>query len=457
MEQTQGVKNIKYWEIIHWDATSFLTQHDEYNAHVYYDKITPSIIRSVILLFRSIFGGIIYFLQAIILSFIKPDKTEVLGKNKYLLLITNGTAKYASEEREIIEACLRKKLGIIILYPNEVVGVVKVGKSTLLMSVMNSKDYAWALFNWIINLFKGFNNLFSGDKKRRNLFVSSVFSIRKYFINIALVRRIKNIYGKPIAVLSLCPSVGMSTAIIKYMKRADVITAGIRTQSTSRTIEHISINTDVLFCKSFYERKIYNEIYSCNGPRLENACLLSVPEVYPDKPIELPEKYVLVLGTCQEGYNEFLFKLAELKKLPIVFKGHNLGKDIDKAFFESNDMINSLVLCVTDIRHNRQIINNATVVISACSTLLYYAILCNKPIIIVTKNNNKYSLGEFESAPLIKIQLDGQFDKSIGIFASSNELFLEMRSWFEQQYYLEKGADYMVNYLKECSKCNGYL
>ena len=57
----------------------------------------------------------------------------------------------------------------------------------------------------------------------------------------------------------------------------------------------IGVNTDILFFKSPHEREAYKKVFGSWGPRLEDGCLLSLPNAYELEPLRLPEEYILLL------------------------------------------------------------------------------------------------------------------------------------------------------------------
>jgi len=450
---------IKYWDIIHWDAASFLTNHDRYNSRLYYNKIKSNLFIDIILLFRGILGGIFRFMQEIINALFQNyshnNNNNILGNQQYILLITNGTIKYASEEDDIIATCNKKGIILLIIYPGKSVNIIHKDQSKILCSIFRPIDYVRPIIEWV---FKGINKshyLFSREKKLRSLFIASIPLIRNYFVNFALAKRIFSIHGLPRAVLSLSSFTCASVAIVDYMKSKGVFTASIRTQSTTFALEHLSINTDVLFCKSLHERDVYNKLFKGKGPRLVDACLMSIPKAYSNQPISLPDEYVLVLGTIGEDYqdhrniNERLFGVAGLGKLPIVFKGHNLAEDFDNVWFVKEGVNSNQVMRIKNIKYNRVLIDNATLIVSTNSTMLYYALLINKPIIIVQIHMDKLLSDEFQHAPIIRIDKK-KYIKDIKIDLTELKNICETtKVWFNNNYCIEKGSEYIVNYLLE--------
>lgn len=455
-------KTEKYWSIIHWDVTAFVSNHDGYNSKVFNDKIHPTIFEDVKLLIRNVFGGIIRFIQKLIQAALTYSRNRVFEKYKYCLVITVGGAKYASEEREITDSL--KKNGFNVLIVNSGDGIRNSTTGTFLStnSYLTVANYVWAMVNWFINVIWGFHNVFSCDKKKRSLFVASISSIREYFITTALAKRIIAAHGIPLAIYSLCPSSQRSVAIVKYMKKNGVLTAGIRTQSTASMLEHIAINTEILFCKSINEKLVYEKIFLGRGPALVEGCLMSIPEIYHIEPLVLPEKYVLVIGTAKgfeqsqsdyDNLNERILAIAAKTKLPIIFKGHNLSKELDDKWFAENYDNGRIYLRITDVEYNRQLIDNADLVVSFYSTLLYYAILQNRPIILVEKKTRlKDNISdEFQLSPINRIRFDQAIENVSVDLSKLNTSAYNLKHWFTSNYFLEKGADYIITYLMNVS------
>ena len=463
MGTQQGKKNIKYWDIIHWDIASFTSRQGGYGSCIYNNVIQPSIVRDLLMLIRGIIGGIIRFLQEIIQSFKKGIQEDIYHKELYLMLITLGSEKYASEESEIIAACQKKGIDILIIYNDNFCRVSTTGKSVVLplLSVCRKRDIAVALVRWFVIVIHESYNFSSNDRKKRSLFVASIPFIRQYIIYTVIARQIVSIFGNPFIALNLCTFAGWSSAIISYLKERQVLSAGIRTQATTWDIENLATNTDILFCKSLHERIIYEKQFAGEGPFIENACLMQLPVKYYGEPLSLPEKYVLVLGTTphiDQKFNDYkhinnrLFTVAKSSHLPIVFKGHNLSENLDDKWFAEQGIYRSEILRFKDIHHNRELIDRATFIVSPYTSMLYYALLCNKPIVIVSKENNHDIVDEFHLSPITRIAFDQPIENLKVNWANLQASCDIIKSWFESNYYIEKGSDYIVEYLIELAK-----
>ena len=448
-----------YFEIIRWDITSFLTAHDRQTSRVYYGAVQPTFVQDMVLFIRAIFGGIARFGQTIFHSIARRANRSRgnLVRSPYVLLVTIGTPKYAFEEHQLVAASARKGHDVLIVYPSlGIKGSSSPHELTPMATVVRVRDYLYAMGQWLFQVILASKHLFAKDKKKRSLYVLSVFSIRQYFVDLAIARRIISIQGLPLAMMTLCPTALTSVVFGNYMRRLGVTTGGMRTQTTSMELEHQAINVDVLYCKSVRERNVYEQLLGSHGPRLENGCVLSLPEAYRLSPLDLPERYVLLLGTAPGAdqsaeayarYNNRLFRVGGVAELPMVFKGHNLAQDYDNLWFSNHPDINSRCLRVTDIRRNRELIERATLIVSAASTLLYFAILREKPIVIVETSLDTSISSEFSELFFSYIHWkdrleDLHLDRTTLAKSSRNA-----KQWFDRQYFVDQGADYIIDHL----------
>lgn len=446
----------KYWPIIHWDATCYLTDHDGYRSQLFHDKIAPNLARDLISAVRGSLGGVIRFLQAFVRSFVRRGQTPNAAHQQYVLLISVGTSKYAGEEQEIIEACGRGRLGTLLLRVDSRNGMFREMDQFSLDSMLHPSDYIGALWRWSCDVFRGRKWFFGCGGKSRSLFVSSIYSMRHYAVDVALSRRILSDYGTPLWSLSLCPSSSMSRAVFEHFKTRGILTAGVRTQATSYGVENLAINTDILFCKSAHEKGAYEAVFGSDGPDLEEGCVLSLPVSSDLGRLVLPEEYALLLGTAPSTgqdtgdyhrFNRKLFEAAAVARLPAIFKGHNLARDLDDAWFSGEGAIHGECVRISDIRHNRELIDRASLVLTAPSTLIYYAILRQIPVIVIEAEYCTWVADEYQSSPLKRVP----WDQEIGFGClDPNELTASARAakeWFEKTYFLEKDSDFLVDFL----------
>ena len=451
----------EYWQIIRWDAGDFLSLHDGKNSRLYYDKDSLSLGEELFYGFRAVLGGAIRVCQGVFRSIWRRPRRPSLGEQSYVLLITIGAAKYASEEREFVEASRRRSLEILTIHLSGEAGYAGTSNSLSVETYLKPVDHLWMLVRWWSELISSSRLLVSLDAKQRALYVCAIPAIRHFCSHQALARRIVADHGLPRLVFSLCPGAAPSVAVVEYMKGRGVPTAGIRTQATGCSLEHIAINTEVLFCKSEFERGAYADLFAEKGPRLENGCLLSLPEAYPLDPLPVPQRYVLLLGTAPhsdyepgdyERFNERIFTVAAWTGLPIVFKGHNLAREIDDAWFKRTEGQRPACLRVVDTRRNRELINGATLVVSAPSTLLYWTILSRRPVVVVEPRNAVDLADEFEGAPVLRIAWEGDIDTE-----GPPEQVLERcspdsaRDWLDRNYAHQAQADHLLGHLLDDS------
>ncbi len=447
---------LKYWDIIHWDATSFLTIHDRYASRIYHDKLRPNLARDLRYGARGLIGGVIRFLQGIVVSLRGRTPARRSFRHPYVLLITIGTAKYAGEEQEIVNACARTGLRVFVLHVSSRKGNLPDDGQLTLDSELTPVDYFWALSRWLWEVFRGLRACFWQDRKARSLFFASIYCIRHYFTNVAVARRILADYGMPLWALSLCPSAAMSRAIIGHVRDRGVVTAGIRTQTTSYALEHLGINSEILFCKSEHERQAYEQLFAFRGPRLQDGCLLSLPNAYELDPLSLPDEYVLLLGTGPSigqdsrdyaRFNEKLFRIAAAAGLPAVFKGHTLATDLDKAWFADNEPETRGCRQIADVCRNRELIDRSSLVVTAPSTLVYYAVLREKPVIVVEAEYNTRVTDEFQTAPFLRVRWGQEVALDRLDLSELRASGRAARRWFEETYFLDKASDYLVDVL----------
>lgn len=446
----------RYWEIIRFNAADFLTLHPAYESRLYQGRIEPNAWRDLARGLRGILGGTIRMLQGFACSSVKWRSAALSSGGGYLLLVTIGGAKYAGEEREVVEACRRRGLAVRTVHVSQdSVGVA--GENVLSIgSTLTRRDYAQALVNWLGAVFVGLRWCLSSDSMKRSLFVASIPALRAYKTFQLFARRIVSTYGTPTLVLSLAPWTAVSVALVDHMKGCGVLTAGVRTQTTYAEAEHVAINTDILFCKSLSERRAYASVLGESGPKLLDGCLLSIPETYPLKPLDLPREYVLVLGANppdgQDGadrdrFDERLRQVASAAGLAVVFKDHHLTEGSGEESSGLSCTAETGWVRVTDIRRNRELIDHASLIVSAPSTLLYYAILRETPVIIVELYSFTLLPDEFETAPVRRVAWEEGFDGGPLDWKALHDSTAAAKSWFEENYSLEKGPDFLIGFI----------
>ena len=102
---------------------------------------------------------------------------------------------------------------------------------------------------------------------------------------------------------------------------------------------------------------------------------------------------------------------------------------------------------MADLRRNLELIAKASLVVSAHSTLLYQAILAGTPTVVVHIDPPDAPADEFIGSPLLRIrpeQIDGLKPEDL---APAGHLAAEARAWFTSNYFLDRGAGYLVDQL----------
>lgn len=445
-----------YWEIIRVDGARFLTLHPAYESRLYHDRIKPSAGQDFARGLRGTLVGTVRLLRGLLRPRPRQGQRPSFPPEAFVLLVTVGGPKYAREEREMAEACQRKGLGVRKVYATQSADNSPVVDGLSIESCLTPGDYARVLVDWLGAVSRGLRWCLSGDGKRRSLFVASIPALRQYHTHIALARRIVSDYGLPTFAVSLAPWTATSIAVVDHMRQCGVLTAGIRTQTTYAEPEHLVIDTDLLFCKSSMEGCAYEDVFAGKGPRLEEGCLLSLPETYQLEALSLPQEYVLVLGTDppdsqgaedRKRFHDRLRQAATAAGLPVVYKEHHAppvtgGRGQKDARVDSEDWLH-----VSDVRRNRELIDHASLVVSAPSTLLYYAILRETPVVIVEAYPFEALPDEFATAPIKRISWHDEFHAPKLDRTDLSASSASAKAWFETNYFLDKGPDFMVSVL----------
>jgi hypothetical protein len=402
-----------------------------------------------------VFSGVARLLQASAVSVVARRPSGIHQGDPYLLLITPGTDKFTGEEQQVRKACERKGLRVLAAYSAEGTLGSEPGAGLTAEQLLSASDYCWVLRKWLVHLLKGCRWCFSRDRKTRGLFVAAIPGIRHHWTSLAFGRRLCATYGRPHAVLSLEPWSTTSVSMVDYMKANHVYTGGIRTQTTMDRDEHIIINTDVLFCKSVWERDLYRRLLGEQGPALQEGCLLSLPQPMPFDPLVLPEKFVLVLGTARqygqdeqyyEDLRETLQRTAAAYGLPVVLKAHPAER-LESDGSTRRELEQKTFQVITDVKRNWELINRASLVISAPSTLLYQAIVSGTPILIVEADPEDYPADEFDVSPIPRVSRGNPEPTRLPALSLLQESKGTVKAWFEASYFLAKDATFIVDYL----------
>jgi hypothetical protein len=450
----------EYWDIIRCDSTRFLSSHLGYESRLYHGEIEPDLVRDVYQFARAVAAGMARILQGFISSVSRRRRVAPPSREDFLLLITVGGPKYAGEERQISEACRSRGLRVRTVYLlSESEGGPPAG-SSLTTSALTPSDYARALVSWLWRAGRGSGHLFSSDAQKRSLFVASMNGIRQDCILTRFAHRVVATFGRPRLVLSLAPTAAVSVTLVEYMKRQGVLTASMRTQTTHAEPELFAINTEILFCKGRHERRAYQAVFGDLGPRLEDGCVLSLPESYDLEPLRLPEKYALLLGTSPRydqssddgrAFEDKLYQAAAAAGLPAVAKMHNLAADWDAQAQGSGSVLSRAAAVETDTRRNRELIDRASLVVSGPTTLLYYVLLRGVPSLIVEPYPSSRLPDEFLEAPLGRVLWEESVNSEKVLRAMLAASVETAKSWFEENYFLRRDGAWVIDYLLKCA------
>lgn len=437
---------ISYWDIIRFDPTSFLTVHSNQASRLYHDFEPPSATADLVRLSRALVVGTVRLLAGCASK--QPRRRGNGPRGGHMLLLSVGGAKYASEVRVISEECAKRGLLVTVVDINSLHAGSRDVEGSWGLSRL---DHLRVLSRWLGEVVALMGSSFSSDAKRRALFASAVPGIRDYHLWKQGAYRFARSVGAPRGLISLAPSSVASRAIVDCMRSLGVPSAGLRTQTTSAELEFAGINTDLLFYKSDHERGSYEAVLGTHRPLLEEGCVLSLPERYGLEPLRLPERYALLLGTAPRfdqneadcrRFMERLLRIGEATGLPLVLKEHDLGLPWEEGLFGPGSAV---AFRTSDLRRNRELIDGATVIVCAPSTLLYYAFLKEKPAVIVEAFPARDLPDEFLGAPVRRIpweaplQTDGlEWQTLIGSGAVG-------KSWFEVSYAISKGACHVVD------------
>jgi hypothetical protein len=442
-----------YWVIIRFDAAHFLTAHAGRGAQIYRDLLQPGLGDDLRHGVRAIAAGVVRQVQGVVLAL--QRRSQPPGRLRpYLLLITPGNEKFARENREVTEACAARDLPMIrVLIDTRQVQAIAAAPVSL-TDMLTPGDHARVLALWLREALRMGRWWLVRDRKARSLSVVAIPKIRQYYLNLAFARRIYRVYGRPRAVLSLAPWSDTSVAIVAVMKARGVATGATRTQTTTEIEEHLTINADLLFCKSTWEREIYGRLFRGHGPRLVDGCLLSLSEEYSLEPLAPPEPFVLLLGTTRQwneseaAYRQVcanLERVAAVPGLPVVYRAHP-AQAVELAPTAGSVKHGETVL-VTDLRRNLELIAKASLVVSAHSTLLYQAILAGTPTVVVHIDPPDAPADEFIGSPLLRIRPEQIDNLKPEDLALAGQQAADARAWFASNYFLDRGAGYLVDQL----------
>ncbi len=454
----------RFWPLIRSDVGGFLTSHEGYPSKLFHHRLQPSFVADAARVVRYTSSGTIHFVCEFSAALWQRPNSGAERSGCYALLITVGGPKYAHEEQALRVACAKHGLDVCIAHGmarpegRGVAGVFDVTHS------LRARDHAAAFLCWWGELLRGFRWFFSRDVRSRRLFVAAISAMRDHHLYRALADRVLAKRGAPCFALSLLPSLAASVTLVEAFRQRAVLTGGLRSQLTGCEIEHIATNTDLIFGKCRYETDFYRELFGEGPPWVREGCVLSLPGQSPLSPIELPEKYALIIGTapfrdqgaeCYERYVNKCFAIARASGLPVVYKAHGLARRYDDAWFARHSGAARDCLRVDDVRRNRELIERAAIMIAAPTTLVYFAIQCECPVVLVDFDGVPTALSELVDAPMLCIRADQAAPTCVD-WVDLQRRVLETTEWFERNYYLDKGEESIVTYMLNQSKSDGH-
>ena len=179
-----------YWEIIRFDAATFLTAHAGRGAQIYRDFLQPGLAEDLRHGFRAIAAGVVRQLQGAVRAQRRRSWPRPGRLPPYLVLITPGTGKYAREEREVTEACAARGLPMIRVLSDSREVQSDVAGPVLLTDMLTAGDHARVLALWLREMLRLGRWWLVRDRKARSLSVVAIPRIRQYYLDLAFARRI---------------------------------------------------------------------------------------------------------------------------------------------------------------------------------------------------------------------------------------------------------------------------
>jgi len=95
---------VRYWDVIRWDATSFLTLSSSYCSRLYHGRARPSLMADTGRVLRGVASGTAHSVGGFMRAFLRRRPATHAVSPPDVLLITMGTDKYASEEDDFVQA-----------------------------------------------------------------------------------------------------------------------------------------------------------------------------------------------------------------------------------------------------------------------------------------------------------------------------------------------------------------
>lgn len=445
------------WHIVRWDPAGVLTEHDgAIRGRLKEGRESSKWIRGRSGL-RSLAAFLARTAYQVARSTFQWTARNPIVQRDYVVLVSPGSLKYANEEREMRAVFERLGLEVLTVALGRPVRLCGGGGSDpqeARLGTSSSWRVAANTIRSVIETLRGSEPAAAATE--REWIPALVPMIRQYHLSKAIGDGLLARYGRPRALFSLCPQSSVSRALVDSMKSANVLTAGMRTQLTAAATEHFGINVDVLYCKSRGEKAAYGLVGPESGPILREGCVLSFPEKGAPSTSPCREPFVLLLGTAPaagqsresyEAYNARLLQVAECLALPAVFKSHGLGLKRDSEWLDRGAGNLKGNAWVTDATANASLIERAAVVVSAPSTLLFYAVVKAKPIVIVESEYSQTVFDDFKRSPIPRVgwlQRPQECGMTLSGVSARTE---ETMAWFRDWYFVERDASVIAREL----------
>lgn len=447
------------WHIVRWDPAGVLTEHDgEIRGRVRRGRGS-----SKWTLWRRGLKRLVGILARTACdaarSLIQRDDTNAEVRRDYVVLVSPGSLKYASEEREMRRAFERAGMEVLTVAISQPIALSGFAGAAPQEARLLTSFWRRVASDTIRSFIETLGSRGPAAVVTEAEWIPALLPmIRQYHLSKAIGDSLLARYGRPRALFSLCPQSSVSRALVDSMRSANVLTAGMRTQLTAAATEHLGINVDVLYCKSRGERAAYALVRPESGPILREGCVLSLPERTGLLTSTCREPFVLLLGTAPaagqsresyEAYNTRLFQVAEGMSLPAIFKSHGLGLKRDSEWIDRGAGGLKGIAWVTDATSNASLIERSAVVVSAPSTLLYYAVVKAKPIVIVESEYSQTVFDDFKRSPIPRVGWLQQPQECGTTLSGVSARTEETMAWFRQWYFVERDASIIARELVE--------
>jgi hypothetical protein len=214
------------------------------------------------------------------------------------------------------------------------------------------------------------------------------------------------------AVISIVPFNQLSRSITGTCDKLGITTYALRTQTVNHSPSHLAINTRYLFYRTEREQKVYENLRPLLNSELIPGGIYNLPPVADNEqfPKETRKEYVLILGTTPANNESFELWQTQTRKIitfaaefgqDIIYKSHNLAVEWDKQILTPEFPQLTHHTVITD---NRSLIDNANLILSFPSTLLYYILQIRKPFIRLS--NSIHSNHEFSDLSCVEVDVE---------------------------------------------------